>query len=107
MYTTSLVTLNKTLTRFFPLFHHCYKTFESLNLIFSQPRFQFLSISGKAFGTQHNLEVHGVVHSGFKPYTCKVCGKSFARRAEIRDHERTHTGNLSLQFNIYERLYTN
>lgn len=53
---------------------------------------KLLYCAGKAFGTQHNLEVHGVVHTGFKPYKCKTCGKGFARRAEIRDHERTHTG---------------
>ncbi|CAH0697868.1 unnamed protein product [Spodoptera exigua] len=46
----------------------------------------------KAFSTQHNLEVHGVVHSGNKAFVCTDCGKAFARRAELRDHMRIHTG---------------
>ena len=46
----------------------------------------------KAFSTQHNLEVHGVVHSGNKAFVCSACGKAFARRAELRDHMRIHTG---------------
>lgn len=47
---------------------------------------------GKKFGSQHNLDVHKIVHSGYKPFICRTCGKAFARRAEIKDHERTHTG---------------
>lgn len=47
---------------------------------------------GKKFGSQHNLDVHKIVHSGYKPFICRRCGKAFARRAEIKDHERTHTG---------------
>jgi len=52
---------------------------------------------GKAFGTARNLEVHSVVHSGYKPFICRTCGKAFARKAEIRDHERTHTGEKPYQ----------
>lgn len=54
-------------------------------------------IAGKAFGSPHNLEVHNIVHTGYKPYICRVCGKAFARKAEIRDHERTHTGEKPYQ----------
>lgn len=54
-------------------------------------------IIGKAFGSPHNLEVHNIVHTGYKPYICRVCGKAFARKAEIRDHERTHTGEKPYQ----------
>lgn len=54
-------------------------------------------ITGKAFGSPHNLEVHNIVHTGYKPYICRMCGKAFARKAEIRDHERTHTGEKPYQ----------
>jgi hypothetical protein len=49
-------------------------------------------VAEKAFATQHNLEVHSVIHSGRKPFQCAACGKAFARRAELRDHMRIHTG---------------
>lgn len=52
---------------------------------------------GKAFGTARNLEVHYVVHTGYKPFICRMCGKAFARKAEIRDHERIHTGEKPYQ----------
>lgn len=59
--------------------------------------FSFNFYLGKAFGSPHNLEVHNIVHTGYKPFVCRVCGKAFARRAEIRDHERTHTGEKPYQ----------
>lgn len=58
---------------------------------------QVMIIKGKAFGSPHNLEVHNIVHTGYKPYICRMCGKAFARKAEIRDHERTHTGEKPYQ----------
>ncbi|VEN50010.1 unnamed protein product [Callosobruchus maculatus] len=51
----------------------------------------------KTFGSAHNLEVHSIVHTGYKPFVCGVCDKAFARKAEIRDHERTHTGERPYQ----------
>lgn len=68
-----------------------YKHFLIHTLIF------FFKIKGKAFGSPHNLEVHNIVHTGYKPYICRICGKAFARKAEIRDHERTHTGEKPYQ----------
>ena len=43
-------------------------------------------ICGKDFSHKKNLVSHRIVHSGEKPFPCKVCGKKFRRRGHLRDH---------------------
>lgn len=78
---------------FVPIF---YALFNILNHVIIYLYKYFICL-GKAFGTARNLEVHYVVHTGYKPFICRMCGKAFARKAEIRDHERIHTGEKPYQ----------
>merc|ERR1711974_137249 len=32
------------------------------------------------------------LHTGFKPYSCKICGQVFSRSDHLSTHQRTHTG---------------
>ena len=38
-----------------------------------------------------------LMHSGEKPHMCSVCGKSFSRKDNLRQHMQTHTGIKSFQ----------
>ncbi|XP_005097474.1 zinc finger protein Xfin [Aplysia californica] len=45
---------------------------------------------GKRFFKNGHLKSHMLIHSGDKPYACRLCGKSFSRSTTLRKHEKTH-----------------
>lgn len=47
---------------------------------------------GKRFLDNSKLKRHKLVHSGEKPFKCKICGKKFSLDFNLRTHIRTHTG---------------
>ena len=42
----------------------------------------------KEFSRPDKLKSHIITHSGIKPYRCSICGKDFARRPHLKEHER-------------------
>ena len=45
---------------------------------------------GKTFSKSWNFKDHALMHEGVKPYTCKICLKSFTQRGNMEKHMKTH-----------------
>ena len=45
---------------------------------------------GKTFSRRWDLNRHRVVHTGERPYQCKLCWKRFNQKSNLRCHMATH-----------------
>ena len=41
---------------------------------------------------------HIRIHTGDKPFQCKICARAFSRSDHLTTHIRTHTGGKKIQF---------
>ena len=50
---------------------------------------------GKKFFLRDDLRTHARIHTGLKPYSCNICGKTFKHISHRNRHQNTnHTGIL-------------
>lgn len=49
-------------------------------------------LCGKCFGSSSNLYSHLKHHTGEKNFTCEHCGKAFYTKQELKQHFVVHTG---------------
>ncbi|XP_018398480.1 PREDICTED: zinc finger protein 615-like [Cyphomyrmex costatus] len=59
------------------------------------------STCGREFSGENSLYEHFIfVHKRFRPHICEICGKSFQLKIRLKEHHRTHTGEMPYQCEI-------
>ena len=61
---------------------------------------------GKKFFLRDDLRTHARIHTGLKPYSCNICGKTFKHISHRNRHQNTnHTGTVYCLIHMSIQLF--
>ena len=59
----------------------------------------------KCFRESSKLKTHETIHTGEKPFQCKVCKKCFRQKSQLMRHERIHIVEKPFQCKICKKSF--